>query len=74
VVAAAARSPARMRLGVDKARAGGVEQVLGEVPSNSHGAGMSGARLRRRLKGGQRRTGGRTAGTTQLEEKRGGIL
>jgi hypothetical protein len=39
VVAAAARSPARMRLGVDKARAGGVEQVLGEVPSNSHGAG-----------------------------------
>jgi hypothetical protein len=28
----------RMRLGVDKARAGGVEQVLGEVPSNSHDA------------------------------------
>jgi hypothetical protein len=39
-VAAAARSPARRRLGVDKAWAGHVKQVLGEAPSNSHGAGV----------------------------------
>jgi hypothetical protein len=39
-VAAAVRSPARRRLGVDKARAGRVEQVLGEAPSNSHDVGV----------------------------------
>jgi hypothetical protein len=35
----AAQSSARKRLEVDKARAGGVKQVLGKVPNNSHSAG-----------------------------------
>jgi hypothetical protein len=39
-VAAAARSPARRRLGFDKAWIGRVEQVLGKALSNSHGAGV----------------------------------
>jgi hypothetical protein len=30
---------------VDKAWAGRVEKVLGEAPSNSHGTGLSGARV-----------------------------
>jgi hypothetical protein len=40
VVAAAARSPARRRLGLDKVWAGRAKQELGEALSNSHGAGV----------------------------------
>jgi hypothetical protein len=61
-VAAAARSPARRRLRVDKVRAGHVEQVLGEAPSNSHGAGVERSKgFGGGASGGRRRTRGRTA-------------
>jgi hypothetical protein len=52
---------------VDKARAGSVEQVLGEVPSNSHGAGYERSKgFGGGSNGGRRRTGGRTTGTARL--------
>jgi hypothetical protein len=49
-------------LEVDKARAGRVEQVLGEAPRNSHGAGVEWSKgFGGGAIGGWRRTRGRTA-------------
>jgi hypothetical protein len=56
------QSPARRRLGVDKARAGRVEQLLGEALSNSHGAGVDRSKgFSGGARGGRRRTRGSTA-------------